>query len=116
MVISIITAVGAATTALTWAMDKSLEIEAQDNANQDMAIRTLAGAAASRPGNVKDVEVGEFVEVPEGDPAFLGKAVLLTHQEAIWWMEACKSPEDHIPEIRRIMAEQEIRRMACSVR
>lgn len=116
MVIGIIAAVGAATTALTWAMDKSLEIEAQDNANQDMAIRALAGAAASRPGKVKEVEVNEFVEVPEGDPAFGGQAVLLTHQEAIWWMEACKSPEDHVPEIRRILAEQDIRRMACSAR
>lgn len=114
MVIGILTAVGAATSALTWAMDKSLEIEEQDKLDNDMAIRALAGAAASRPGKVKEVEVAEFVEVPEGDPAFGGQAVLLTHQEAIWWMEACKSPEDHIPEIRRIMAEQEIRRMACS--
>jgi len=114
MVIGIIAAVGAATTALTWAMDKSLEIEEQDKKNEDTAIRALAGVAASRPGKVKEVEVDEFVEVPEGDPAFGGQAVLLTHQEAIWWMKACKNPEDHIPEIRRIMAEQEIRRMACS--
>lgn len=114
MVIGIITAVGAATTALTWAMDKSLEIEQEDEHNKEMMIRALAGAAASRQnGETKDIQIDDFVEVPP-DPAFGGKPVLLTHKEAVWWMQACQKPDDHIPEIRKILAGQEIRRMACS--
>lgn len=113
MVIGIITAVGAATTALTWAMDKSLEIEQEDKRNEEMMIRTLAGAAARQNGKTKDIQIDDFVEVPP-DPAFGGKPVLLTHKEAVWWMQACQKPDDHIPEIRKILAGQEIRRMACS--
>ena len=115
MVIGILTAVGAATSVLTWAMDRSLEIEEQDNLEREMVIRQITGSAASMRGETKEIEIDDFVEVP-ADPAFGGRPVLLTHKEAVWWMKACKRPDDDIPEIRMILEEQEIRRMACSAR
>lgn len=85
-----------------WLLDENEKMDAEDEAQGKLAVRTLSGQLACGPGEEKAVPPRKWVEVPPGDPAWGGKSVRLTPQEAAWWMGACQRPQDHIPEIRRI--------------
>ena len=85
-----------------WLLDENEKLDAEDEAWGNLAVRTLAWQQANVPGQEKEVPRRQWVEVPPGDPAWGGKPVRLTPQEAAWWMGACPCPQDHIPEIRRI--------------
>jgi len=96
-------------TVVPWILDSAEQIENDREAKADYLIRTGAGAAARAPGKVKKVETSLFVEVPP-DPALGGAPVLMTPEEAVWWMEASQKPEEHVAEIRGILQQQEKRR------
>ena len=88
--------------AVNWLLDENEKMDAEDEAQGKLAVRTLAGQLAASSGEEKFIPYVEWIEVPPGDPAWGGKPVRLTPQEASWWMGACHDPQDHIPEIRRI--------------
>jgi len=88
--------------AVNWLLGENEKMDAKDKALGKLAVRTLAGQLAASSGEEKPIPYREWVEVPPGDPAWGGKPVRLTPQEASWWMGACQKPQDHIPEIRRI--------------
>ena len=90
---------------------------AKDGRDYGIAIaqRCAVGATAIEDGPTREISgVCIYTEVPP-DPAFGGIEVLLTSEEVIWWMSASSSPEDFIPEIRKILHEQPLRRAVCSV-
>lgn len=88
--------------AVNWLMDENEKMDAEEQALGDRASRALVGQLARERGEEKAIPRRKWVEVPPGDPAWGGRAVRLTPQEAAWWMGACQKPKDHIPEIRRI--------------
>ena len=90
---------------VNWLLDENEKMDAETARNVELFKRACVGNAARELGEEleeREVPPREWVEVPPGDPAWGGKSVRLTPQEAAWWMGACQKPQDHIPEIRRI--------------
>ena len=92
--------------AVNWLLDENEKMDRQDEDQGKLAVRALAGQLAASSGAEKVIPYREWVEVPPGDPAWGGKPVRLTPPEAAWWMVGSQRPQDHIPEIRRIMRLQ----------
>ena len=88
-----------------WLLTENEKLDAEAEKTVEIFKRVLAHRAAKEIGKgleEREVPSQKWVEVPPGDPAWGGKPVRLTPQEAAWWMGACRCPGDHIPEIRRI--------------
>ena len=116
MFVAILGAVGLVSQALDAACDASDAIRDEDERKTKAALRSLAGVSAMSEGETEDVEVPQFVELPP-DPAFGGVPVLLTHEEAIWWMSASQEERmsKNVRKIRKILMAQPSRRQAaCS--
>ena len=116
MVFGILSAVGAMSSILDWAEDTSIAIREEEKQKAAQALRAMAGAAARGAGKEEKVHTERFVRVPGGDPALGGGEVLMTHEEAIWWMGASRDERmsKHVRKIRRILKAQPERRKGVS--